>query len=415
MPFTSAFCISITFSWPVIVSTICTFFILCFLLLGKKIHIFKPTAIALISIFLIHISVSFFYNNILKTHSSFILSKSLNHLFAYITTFINFFVSVLLILYLNRNPSFFLKIFNLLTWILLFSCIFAIIEFTLKNVYSIDFDSYIPHPAFERMSAVALGDVFKSIRARGLSEEPGHFAFMINLFLPLAVYYLFFSNKCNFLLHIKILFILIYTIALILTFSTAAFFTLPVGLLISFAFFYKNLTKYLPQIITFSIVIIVGAIILDIYFPILTQLAFDIDQKTSNSASMDDRTMRFLLFQTYFNKAPILNKIIGYGPSGYLHVGLQPESESFLVLYQTFIFESGILGICIFSTFLFNILIYLRKIIFPLNFFLFFSFVLGILHYFFISNYWYPWYWFICACIIYISTFDEYRSSSYKA
>lgn len=411
MPFTSAFCISSSLSWPLILSSCCSLFLIFYLLIGNKIHIPSGKPLFSLFLFLLSIAFSFFINDILFPTNTTVFSKTVNHLLAYFASFINFYISILLLFYLNGDYFIPEKIEERITWVLLFSCIFAIVEFIAKNIFFIDFDRIVPHPSVEQMNALALGDIFKSIRARGLSEEPGHFAFMIDLFLPLAIHYLFFSGVCLLKRSLKIAIVAIFVVTIILTFSTAAFFALPVGLFIAFAYFRKHLVSYLPQIVIAGILLFGSALVLDSYFPIVTQLALDIDQKTSNSGSMDDRSMRSYLFQNYYSKAPILNKVIGYGPSGYLRAGMEADADSFLVLYQTFTFEAGILGMLLFTGFLWFIFAFIRKIIFPLNFFLFYSFILGIIHYFFISNYWYPWYWFICAYITYIGTLSEYSST----
>ena len=411
MPFTSAFCISSSLSWPLIISSCCTLFFILILLLGKKVSIPSRKPFTLLILFLLAILVSFFINDVLFTPSALIFGKTINHLFAYFASFINFYIVIVLLLNLNRDKITPDSIAEIITWVLVFSCTFAIVEFIAKNIFSIDFDSIVPHPSVEKMNALALGDIFRSIRARGLSEEPGHFAFMIDLFLPIAIYYLYFSPLCKLSKSIKIITLIIFIVTIILTFSTAAFFALPVGLFISFGYFRKYLVTYFSKIIIAGIILFGSAFVLDSYFPIITQLAIDIDQKTSNSGSMDDRSLRSYLFQTYYGKAPVLNKMVGYGPSGYLRAGMEADSDSFLVLYQTFIFESGIIGLLFFIGFLWSILLLIKHIIFPLNFFLFFSFILGIIHYFFVSNYWYPWYWFICAYITYIGSLSEYKAS----
>lgn len=408
MPFTSAFCISGSLTWPLIWGSISTVFILVYLLTGNKIHSLNIKSLYFILFFLLTIALSFFINDVLNPPDSFIFNKTVNHLFAYFASFINFYVTTFLLFNLNSESVSPYQITKIINWVLFFSCVFAIIEFIAKNVFSIDFDQLVPHPAVEKMNALALSDIFKSIRARGLSEEPGHFAFMINLFLPLAIYYLFFSDLCRFPRWLKISFTFIFIIALFLTFSTAAFVVLPLSLFISFIFFHKFLANHLIKIFIAASLLILFALAIDNYVPIITQLALDIDQKTSNSGSLDDRTNRSDLFKIYYANAPLLNKLIGYGPSGYLKVGLEASSDSFLVLYQTFLFEAGLLGIFIYLGFLVFILLQIRKIIFPLSFFLFFSFTMGILHYFFISNYWYPWYWFICAFIAHIGTLSKF-------
>lgn len=411
MPFTSAFCISSSLSWPLIISSCCTLFLVFILFLGKKINIPGRKSLTLLILFLLSILASFFINDILSPPNAFIFGKTINHLFAYLASFINFYLSTVLLLALNKDTIDPDSIAELITWVLLFSCTFAIIEFIAKNIFSIDFDSIVPHPSVEKMNALALGDIFRSVRARGLSEEPGHFALMIDLFLPIAIYYLYFSIQCKLSKAIKATIVVTFFITIILTFSTAAFFALPVGLFISFGYFRKYLVAYFSKIIIAGIILFGSAFVLDSYFPIITQLALDIDQKTSNSGSMDDRSLRSYLFQTYYSKAPILNKMVGYGPSGYLRAGMEADSDSFLVLYQTFIFESGIIGLLFFIGFLWSILLLIKHIIFPLNFFLFFSFILGIIHYFFVSNYWYPWYWFICAFITYISSIPKFKTN----
>ncbi len=410
MPFTSAFCISSSLSWPLLWGSISTAFILLYLLTGKKIHSPNIKSLYFIILFLLNIVLSFFINDILNPPDSLVFGKTVNHLFAYFASFINFYVTTFLLFNLNSEAVSPYQITKIITLVLFFSCVFAIIEFIAKNIFSIDFDQIVPHPAVEKMNALALGDIFRSIRARGLAEEPGHFAFMINLFLPLSIYYLFFSELCRFPKWAKTTIVSTFIIALILTFSTAAFVVLPISLFLSFIFFRKYLIKHLVKILIGASLLILFALVLDTYVPIITQLALDIDQKTSNSGSMDDRTTRAELFQTYFKNAPILNKFIGYGPSGYLKAGLEADTDSFLVLYQTFLFETGIFGMLIYIAFLFFLLLQIKKIIFPLNFFLLFSFIMGILHYFFISNYWYPWYWFVCAFIAHISTLSQFLS-----
>ena len=348
MPFTSAFCISSSLSWPLLWGSISTAFILLYLLTGKKIHSPNIKSLYFIILFLLNIALSFFINDILNPPDSLVFGKTVNHLFAYFASFINFYVTTFLLFNLNSEAVSPYQITKIITLVLFFSCVFAIIEFIAKNIFSIDFDQIVPHPAVEKMNALALGDIFRSIRARGLAEEPGHFAFMINLFLPLSIYYLFFSELCRFPKWAKTTIVSTFIIALILTFSTAAFVVLPISLFLSFIFFRNYLIKHLVKILIGASLLILFALVLNTYVPIITQLALDIDQKTSNSDSMDDRTTRAELFQTYFKNAPILNKFIGYGPSGYLKAGLEADTDSFLVLYQTFLFETGIFGMLIY-------------------------------------------------------------------
>lgn len=410
MPFTSAFCISSSLSWPLILGSIATLFILLYLLSGKRIYNTNAKSLYLVLLFLLTVALSFFINDVLNPPESLVFGKTINHLFAYFASFINFYVTTLFLFNLNTDTVSPSQTTKVIMWVLFSSCIFAIVEFIAKNVFSVDFDQIIPHPSVEKMDALALGDIFRSIRARGLSEEPGHFAFMIDLFLPLAAYYLFFSGECDFPKWVKISFVVVFVITILLTFSTAAFVVLPVALFITFMYFRKYLVKHLNKIFIGAGLLVLFAVVLDNYVPIITQLALDIDQKTSSSGSMDDRTSRADLFKIYFSNAPLLNKLIGYGPSGYLRAGLEAESDSFLVLYQTFLFESGIIGMLIYALFLLFILAQIPKIVFPLNFFLLFSFIMGGLHYFFISNYWYPWYWFICAFIVHIRTLPQFSA-----
>lgn len=410
MPFTSAFCISSSLSWPLILGSIATLFILLYLLSGKRIYNTNAKSLYLVLLFLLTVALSFFINDVLNPPESLVFGKTINHLFAYFASFINFYVTTLFLFNLNTDTVSPSQTTKVIMWVLFSSCIFAIVEFIAKNVFSVDFDQIIPHPSVENMNALALGDIFRSIRARGLSEEPGHFAFMIDLFLPLAVYHLFFSEECDFPKWVKISFVVVFVITIFLTFSTAAFVVLPVSLFITFMYFRKYLVKHLNKIFIGAGLLVLFAVVLDNYVPIITQLALDIDQKTSSSGSMDDRTSRADLFKIYFSNAPLINKLIGYGPSGYLRAGLAAESDSFLVLYQTFLFESGIIGMLIYTLFLLFVLAQIPKIVFPLNFFLLFSFIMGGLHYFFISNYWYPWYWFICAFIVHIRTLPQFSA-----
>ena len=402
MPFTSAFCISGQFTWPVILGSLITLFLFVWVITGQKIVLSHSKPLKLVLLFLFNVCLSFFINDILIPPNAIVLGKTVNHLIAYLASFINFYLSISLLLIINNAENIFPTILKIITWTLFISCVFAIVEFVSKNFFAFDFDHFIPHPNVETIDALALGDLFRSVRARGFAEEPGHFAFMLNLFIPLSVYYLFFINENNVSKLSKILFIISFIIALIITFSTAAFASLPVAIFITSIYYWRIWVQHISKISLGLVILVLAVWLFNKYFPIITQLALDIEGKVSNSGSVDDRSIRTNNFFAVFGKAPIWQKLIGYGPSGYLRAGLNADSDSFLVLYQTIIFESGIIGLSLFGMFLWNVFQLLKNVAAPLNFFIFLSLVYGTIHYFFISNYWYPWYWFICALVFII-------------
>lgn len=322
------------------------------------------------------------------------------HLVAYSTSilFFYFFVKIFLVKHLSTNG-----LLNSLFWVYVatyFTVLFVMVEFLLKSILLFPFDSYIPRPAVAEMDAIALS----YFRARGLAEEPGHTAMFFEIMIPISVFYLIAMKK-----FLQLTFFSIFSfIALVFTFSSATFVIIPASLFLTILIFSLKKPKSIINLIKPMLFSLLFAILVLLLFNSLGLFSFyDLVSQvlvklSPDNSSASDRLGRLNDFFIILSNAELVNLLFGYGPGAYKSL----EINSIVSLYPTIILEVGFLGMALFILFYLVIFIKILKIKNHIKWFLMCAFISSILHFFIISNYWYPWFWFLCALAVVLSTYE---------
>jgi hypothetical protein len=130
-----------------------------------------------------------------------------------------------------------------------------------------------------------------------------------------------------------------------------------------------------------------------------------------DSNSFDDRQNRINFFYENFFRLDFIHKLVGTGAAGYDILGFD-ESNAILSLYYSITFELGFVGLFLLLLLFIYILYHTIRIKSPIRFFLLIAVTSGIMHYIFIANFWYPWFWFIAAFSIFCSSFLTKNAST---
>jgi len=330
-------------------------------------------------------------------------SKSLNHTVAYLSSFLLFYVAIKFTLFNARDKNLVLKrTLQFITYTTIISAIFGNIEFISANVFHVNLNDYIPRPTEDEAwyDATVLGIFF---RARGFAPESGHFAFMMELFSPLTVYYLYFSHHCKWRKFLKALIVVVIVFSFVFAVSTASFVILPLALLVAsliysksiFLYIKKKPAKFIISTAAVSAIVFLFNYFLSIYALIILSITNKMD-----SFSLYDRQERIDFFNDKFTHLPFINNLIGTGPAGYNILGFD-ESKAILSLYYSITFELGFFGLLLLLFFFLYIIFQTLRIRTSIGFFLLVSVFSGVMHYYFISNFWYPWFWFIAAFVVF--------------
>jgi hypothetical protein len=338
-------------------------------------------------------------------------AKSLNHTAAYLSTFMLFYVGIKFTLFnILDKHLLFKRILQFITYTTLISAVYANVEFISFNAFGVNFNNYVPRPnEAEAWYNPTVLELF--YRARGFAPESGHFTFMMELFFPLVVYYLYFSGLCKWKKIFKAICITSIILSFIFAVSTASFVIVPIAFLFASLvyakriYFYikKHLRKFVINTVIISTIVLISNYLFSFY-----SLVFLSIMDKMNSFSYDDRQDRINFFYNNFYHLDFLKKLYGSGPAGSILMGFD-ETRSILSLYYSVTFELGFLGLlCILLFFSYNLLNAL-KIKTKLGFFLLISIISGVLHFHFIANFWYPWFWFIAAFTIFCTNRFAYE------
>jgi len=410
MPFVSAFAFTGTISWPLI------FAVFLFLIMGAKIiqrgalppH-FLGFDLVIIFFFLFIVVFSYFINGWGN-------SKSLNHTVAYLSTFLLFYVAIKFSFFSAPDKNLLLKrILQFITYTTILSALYGNVEFISSNVFGLNLNDYIPRPSEVEAwyDATVLGLFY---RARGFAPESGHYTFMMELFAPLAIYYLYFTGLCKWYKFLKALSIIIIVLSFIFAVSTASFIIVPLAFICASVFYAKKIylyiKRFLRKFVVATILISTIVILLNHFLSFYTLILLSITSKL-DSTSFDEREVKIDFFYSNFSRFGPIKKIFGAGPAGYNILGFD-ESNSILSLYHNITFEMGFLGIFLILSFFFYLILSALKIKDKIGFFLLASLLSGIFHFYFIANFWYPWFWFIAAFVIFCSKQNKFLFNNYK-
>ena len=391
LPFTSAFSLSFTFTLPFCVSFILFLGMLFSIIRQRKIPVnIIGFDIFLVVFLMLIVLISFLYNGLSN-------KNSLLHTFDYFYTFAVFYTTIKYYLFKNINPKkTFYSVLKYLSITTLFTAFFTNIEFIAANFLHLNLNDYIYRgaKAESEYDAMVLNLFY---RARGFSYESGALAFMMELFGPLTIYYIYFSGLCDWNKYIKLFCLVSLISSILFTTSVASFLIIPAAFLFSIFMFYKKVLSFiLSRKVKFLLVCLVLGIVLFIveyYYKLWLLISLNVTDKAS-SESYYDRAQRIKFFFNQFSRFDLINKLIGIGPAGYNNLGYN-ENNSILCLYYSITFELGYIGILFFLSFLLFFTFKILSIKSSFGFFLLASFVSGLLHYYFIANYFFPWFWFI--------------------
>ena len=287
------------------------------------------------------------------------------------------------------------SIFAIIYYTTAFVSVFVIIEFFLKAYLMIPIDNYIPRPAVKELEVLALG----YFRARGFAEEPGHQAFYLEVMGPLAAYYLYSHQK-----YVSFaVFLCVYFVSILFTFSVASFLILPTSVIIVSTIYVlkkRNAFKKVHKGVLLFFALFLFALFNLFSFYEVFSIKDIVDQVVSkastSSTSGSDRVTRFHEFVNVFSDSSIFHLLFGFGPGAYKNLGI----NSVVSLYPTLLLETGILGLLFFLLFLLSLMVDIFRKTDLFGYFVAISFLSCVLHFIFISNYWYPWFWFLAALIV---------------
>ncbi len=284
------------------------------------------------------------------------------------------------------------SIYKYISWGVFFVSSFTILEFFAKNLLQFDFDAIFPRATVSEFEATyaIMGERF--IRARGTTEESGHLALYLAMFLPFAYYYF---EKYKIAYRFMLIGVIVF--ALLLTFSAMGFVELIIltTLLLIFSL-YSNGNKKI-FILLGSLVMIVALISISIYkeidyYSLFGGIFSKITLENATFSYDGSRTQRWLNAFELIREKPFF----GHG-SGIASILYGTGSTSF---YLEILVEFGIIGLMTFFFITLLHLILVFRLQSKIKYVYLTSLIIALLHYSIISNYWYPWLWTIFVLIV---------------
>ena len=395
MPFVSAFSFTGTLSMPLFLV------VFLFMLMGIEVISsgklppgFIGFDLLLICLFLLLVIFSYATNGLGN-------SKALNHAIAYTSTFLLFYITVKFVFFITENKNLLIRqVLQFLSFTTIVSAAFSNAEFILNNFFGFDVNEYIHRPleGEEFYNPMVVG-LF--VRARGFATESGHFTLMMELFSPLVVYYMYFSGFCKWHAALKVLFVISIFFSFVFAASSASFVIIPVAIALAGLVHLKKIYFYVrrnPSGILIASTIATFIILVFNYFFSLSALVLLSVTDKLDSSSMDDLQSRIDFFYNTFTGFDFIKKLSGAGPAGHEILGYE---QSILSLYYSIPFELGFLGLLLIVLLFLYFIACTLKIKTKIGFFLLLSVISGVIHYYFISNFWYPWFWFIAAFAVF--------------
>lgn len=323
--------------------------------------------------------------------------KALNHFIAYNTVIILFFLNILFALKNSHiEPNKALRTLTVMTTV---AALYTVIEAIAVNLMGIDVSLYIPRPTVNYYNPMALGFI---IRARGFAVESGHHALMMEIFAPLTIYYLWRISRMP--SAIKLLITIILAANIIITYSTASFIAIPTALglvlMINWAKTVKNMAKTFlqPKRLVFLFLIIFTLSYLEKRIPVFDSVYLSVLSKMGSNSEVDRNKKMEAIMNKYQNSG-LDHILFGYGPSGFRVAGL---NDAVISWYPTILFEAGLVGFIFLILHLGVIFFVFMGIRNPVKPYLLMAYFCGLIHYYFIGDYWYPWIWFLMAFGIYL-------------
>lgn len=397
LSFTNAFAISGTLTIDIIILFLMFILYLFNVFLGKY-KIYLCMADKILFIFLLEIIFSYFINTFILGFNT----KIFHHLLSYVVTILlmYFILKQIMLNIVGRNFSI-NRILKYVLYAVLIAALFGILDVFMKVFFHFDVNQYIYRPAVSTMNI----KVYNFYRERSFVVEPGHFALFLEILGPLAVYYIINELK-NFFIKLILVFIIMFSF--LLTFSTGGILIFLISSL--FVIIYYVLQKgirfkknYILFIMVFFFLLVLFILYGVTYIDFLIKY---FEMKITNSGSASNRLEKIEYAIFLFNHGDVFRELFGYGPGGYL---VLYSHISIICLYLLLLIETGIVGLVLFVLFQILILVNIFKIKTKLKYYLLVAYISSSIHYMLISNYWYPWYWFLIAfiCLLNIRKYNE--------
>ena len=280
-------------------------------------------------------------------------STAINHWIAYATfiLIVYFGCGRTIFALIENKPAFWNKILTTISVMIFITCVYGIVDWTVLFLTGSD----IPIP---RSMGGGYGSAAGVGRARSFLGEPSFLSNFLLAWVPLAFWYEF-SQRGKYIW--KTLFLVAVVAVFLLTFSVKGFcevlFAAPV--LIGIYLFKKGIR--VERIIFFAVIaLVVVAVLLATGFG---QLLFDaVSVKFFGSDIANDRADRGLIILDLMSG---YNWIFGYGPASYVTLtggNTAGGGTSFLSGVAYLLGDSGILGLTLFSLFLFVQLFFVKKL-----------------------------------------------------
>lgn len=362
LPMVSAFAISGTLTLPLL----CGIAILIGVIFTKKIYIDKNT-ITLFCLFCLPILLSATVNIGDVANSKFI-----NHLLSYLVVFMVFYYLPRHMIGLGDGNSF-LK-YAKVGWYI--AAVFAVFEFGGLNFVGFDINNYIPRPGISEYDVTALGQ-FR--RTRSFAEESGHFA------MYLVMFYFIFQSRNNISRVGKYIFYA----ALLSTFGVAAWLSYGVS---SLYIVLTERSKHRLTILAASIAtLFISYVIFRDYIDFIIGNTIYGKFAAGAFGHRFDRIMDS--YHIYINSG-VLQILFGLGP-GYYDTLQSGPVISVVSLPALTLFQTGLVG---FFAYIVIFMIYFVRARRQNRYFAS-ACIFMFLTYMAISNYWFPWLWFLFAMI----------------
>lgn len=273
-------------------------------------------------------------------------------------------------------------------------CVVAIVQFWMNNFTRYTFEDFIPYPQGIEAQSMFLG---RFIRSRGFAAEPGHFSLLLEMLVPFVAYTerrIWLRQRWRLLIDVTLIFLGFCCIG-----SPTGFIILGVSYVVA-----QAISGGGPRASTLGLLLISCVTIAAAYELVIRDLvggaslidvAWEMISGKLDSSSADVRADRFALGWTLLSEATTLQLMFGYGPASYYNLNL--GDQSIIQLFQLLLVESGIIGTGLFVGAFISLARSARKTLTDAKLFYFWSMFALVLHYSFISNYYYPYIWLLFA------------------
>ncbi|MBR6797514.1 MAG: hypothetical protein IKM45_02350 [Opitutales bacterium] len=339
LPFTHAFAVNFVLCLPVVTAIL--LFVVGTLCVRTTRNPFRTSDLFLLGLWVL-LSVSIVFGTMTPT--------AINHWLAY-TTFI-------LVVYFGggrviaglteRNPNFWNRMLTAITFMLLGACAYALVDW----LFFLTTGSEIPLP---RPEGGGNGSAAGFVRARGFLGEPSGLGNFILMWAPLAIWHIFSIGRS---LTFRYLFLAVVIGAFLATFSTKGILTALSSLPVVVGFIALRKGLDLSRIVGILFLCLVGAFVVfvsglgDVMYEAIAPKFFGSDVYNARF----DRGMNVVNYIQGFHW------FVGYGPASYVTLVGHDSEQSFLSGFAYLLGDGGLIGVTLFSLFLFSQLLLARKL-----------------------------------------------------